>query len=118
MSSIEKYGTNNMKVLVTGSNGFIGKHMCLKLQRLGHEVLPFDIDKNEADLKEYVAIEGTIKSNENFKEYCRTQVMIELPPRSIMEFMSTNVGNHMIISYAKEANTFMALMDLYNVDDK
>ena len=43
-----------MKVLVTGSNGFIGKHMCLKLQRLGHEVLPFDIDKNDADLKEYV----------------------------------------------------------------
>ena len=76
------------------------------------------IYKLGADLKEYVAIDGTIKSNENFKEYCRTQVMIELPPRSIMEFMSTNVGNHMIISYAKEANTFMALMDLYNVDDK
>ena len=54
MSLIERFGRNKMKVLVTGSNGFIGKHMCLKLQRLGHEVLPFDIDKNDADLKEYV----------------------------------------------------------------
>ena len=43
-----------MKVLVTGSNGFIGKHMCLKLKRLGHEVLPFDIDKSDEDLQKYV----------------------------------------------------------------
>lgn len=71
-----------------------------------------------ADFKEYVAIEGTIKSNENLKEYCRTQVSIELPPRSLMEFMGTSVGNHYIISYASEVNTFMALMDIYLGDDK
>ena len=71
-----------------------------------------------ADLKEYVAIEGNIKSNESLKEYCRTQVKIELEPRALMEFMSTNVGNHYAISYKDDPGTFMALMDLYNREKK
>ena len=44
-----------MKVLVTGSNGFIGKHMCLSLKRNGYEVLPFDIDRTDDDLVKYIA---------------------------------------------------------------
>jgi len=44
-----------MNILVTGSNGFIGKHMCLALKRKGHDVLSFDIDKNDVDLKEYIS---------------------------------------------------------------
>lgn len=36
-----------MKILVTGSNGFIGKHMCAFLKRKGDEVLPFDIGGSE-----------------------------------------------------------------------
>ena len=43
-----------MKVLVTGANGFIGKHMVKALNRVGHEVLPYDLDKTEEDLKAYV----------------------------------------------------------------
>ena len=43
-----------MNILVTGSNGFIGKHMCLLLNRHNFNVLSFDIDKTEADLKEYI----------------------------------------------------------------
>lgn len=43
-----------MKILVTGSNGFIGKHLCLKLQRQGYVVFPYDLDKNEEDLKDYI----------------------------------------------------------------
>ena len=44
-----------MKILVTGSNGFIGKHMCLHLKRYGYEVLPYDIDSSEEDLREYIS---------------------------------------------------------------
>ena len=71
------------------------------------------IYKIGSDLKKYVAVEGTIKANENYKEYCRTQVTIELPPRSLMEFMSSNVGNHFIISYSDDPSLFMALMNFY-----
>ena len=43
-----------MRVLVTGANGFIGKHMCLLLARKGHEVFKYDIDSTEAQLVDYV----------------------------------------------------------------
>lgn len=31
-----------MKVLVTGSSGFIGQHLCAELRRRSHELVPFD----------------------------------------------------------------------------
>ena len=43
-----------MKVLVTGANGFIGKHMVKALLKQGYEVLAYDLDKTEEDLKAYV----------------------------------------------------------------
>ena len=43
-----------MKVLVTGSNGFIGKHMTKTLLKNGHEVLSFDLDNTEEQLKAFV----------------------------------------------------------------
>lgn len=43
-----------MKVLVTGSNGFIGKHVTRALNKAGHEVLPYDLDKTEQDLINYI----------------------------------------------------------------
>ena len=43
-----------MKVLVTGSNGFIGKHMCVLLKRKGHEVFEYDISSKDEELVEYV----------------------------------------------------------------
>ena len=43
-----------MKVLVTGSNGFIGKHMCVLLKRKGHEVFAYDLESSEEDLRKYV----------------------------------------------------------------
>ena len=44
-----------MNILVTGSNGFIGKHVCLKLKRQGFNVLPFDINNTEEDLKRFIS---------------------------------------------------------------
>lgn len=43
-----------MKVLVTGSNGFIGKHMVKALIKAHHEVLQYDLDKTESDLVKFV----------------------------------------------------------------
>lgn len=45
---------NNMKILVTGANGFIGKHVCLRLSRLGFNVFKYDIDSTEEELNQYV----------------------------------------------------------------
>ena len=43
-----------MKILVTGSNGFIGKHMCLQLERRGFTVFKFDIDNTDEELKSFI----------------------------------------------------------------
>ena len=44
----------SMKVLVTGSSGFIGKHMCLHLERLDFTVFKYDLDNTDEDLMKYV----------------------------------------------------------------
>lgn len=41
-------------ILVTGANGFIGKHVCLKLERKGYDVLKFDLENTEDDLINFV----------------------------------------------------------------
>ena len=43
-----------MKVLVTGANGFIGKHMTKALLRAGHEVFSYDINNSEEELKVFI----------------------------------------------------------------
>lgn len=40
-----------MKVLVTGSNGFIGRNLCVELINKGHEVFRYDVDVSLDDLK-------------------------------------------------------------------
>ena len=43
------------KILVTGAKGFIGKHLCLKLERLGYTVFKYDVDSSKEDLDKYVS---------------------------------------------------------------
>ena len=43
-----------MNVLVTGANGFIGKHVSIKLERLGFTVFKYDIDSSENELINYI----------------------------------------------------------------
>ncbi len=49
-----KFNILNMNILVTGSNGFIGKHTCVRLMRLGLNVLSFDVDNTDDELKNYI----------------------------------------------------------------
>ena len=45
----------NKKILVTGSNGFIGKHMVVHLKRCGYEVLGYDLGSKEEELRNYIS---------------------------------------------------------------
>jgi UDP-2-acetamido-2,6-beta-L-arabino-hexul-4-ose reductase len=44
-----------MKVLVTGSHGFIGKNLCVVLKKRGHEVIDFNSSDNEDALKKAIS---------------------------------------------------------------
>ena len=41
-------------ILVTGANGFVGKHVCLKLERAGYNVFKYDLDNTEEDLISFI----------------------------------------------------------------
>lgn len=43
-----------MNILVTGSNGFIGKNLCIELKNKGFVVFPYDLNKSEEDLANYL----------------------------------------------------------------
>ena len=44
-----------MNILVTGSNGFIGRHMCLKLIKQGYAVFQYDLQSKEDELRNYIS---------------------------------------------------------------
>ena len=90
-----------MVVLVTGSNGFIGKHMCLLLKRNGHTVLEYDLGNTEAQLKDYInqsdfivhlaginrplTVEEFYDGNSNFtKKVCDLAAFSSKKPKIIM----------------------------------
>ena len=101
-----------MKVLVTGSNGFIGKHMCLLLKRKGHEVFPFDLGSTEEKLKEYLSkcdfivhlaginrplsVEEFYDGNTNF-----TKKLSDLNTRNIPIIMSSSIQASLDNDYGK-----------------
>ena len=101
-----------MKVLVTGSNGFIGKHMCLLLRRKGHEVFPFDVDCSLEQLKEYLSkcnfvvhlaginrplsTEEFYEGNTNF-----TKVICDLNERNVPIIMSSSIQAELDNDYGK-----------------
>lgn len=43
-----------MKILITGSKGFIGKHLSLSLERRGHKIIGFTRDNNIEDLRRFI----------------------------------------------------------------
>ena len=104
-----------MNVLVTGSNGFIGKHMCLLLNRRGHVVLPYDIDKTEDDLICYIAqadfivhlaginrpltVEEFYNGNTNFTK--RVVDLIKESGRDIPLIMSSSIQASLDNDYGK-----------------
>ena len=46
--------TNWIPIFSHNSNGFIGKHTSLKLERLGHEVFKYDINSTEEELNQFI----------------------------------------------------------------
>lgn len=51
------------------------------------------------DLKSWISCEGKISENPSLKGYCRTQIRVKFERESFLDFLSTSVGNHVIISY-------------------
>ena len=75
------------------------------------------IAKLGADLKEYVLAAGKIIENPKLNGYCRTQIMVEFNNHEMMDFFSSNVGNHIIISYMTNPSLFGLFLELFTKAD-
>ena len=60
------------------------------------EVTIFKLNRN---LKDYLLINGEIKSNPELINYCRTQIEVKVQDEDIYQFINKSFGNHVIISY-------------------
>ena len=58
-----------MKILVTGSSGFIGFHLCLKLLQKGYKVFGLDNLNNYYDINLKKDRNKILKKKQNFKFY-------------------------------------------------
>lgn len=60
------------------------------------------------DFSRYLCLEGTIIENLSFEGFCRTQILVKLDPQQMIAFATSQVGNHMIISYGRNYNKIAA----------
>lgn len=73
------------------------------------------IYKMTADLKHVLAIRGTINENKSLKEYCRTQILVDIDNTALRSLISLDYGNHLIVSYSNEPHEFLSLLDIYSI---
>lgn len=73
-----------MKILVTGSSGFVGKNLSAQLHNLGYEVFEYDKESTHEDLNEYtkicdvvVHLAGVNRTKDNDQFYNGNQALTE-----------------------------------------
>ena len=104
-----------MNILVTGSSGFIGKHVCLSLERNGFHVLSFDRDNTDQELKDYIkqadfvihlaginrplTIEEFYDGNSNFTK--KVVDLVKLSGKQIPIIMSSSIQASLDNDYGK-----------------
>jgi len=136
-----------LKVLITGSKGFIGKNLISTLERAkGVEILPYDIDTNPASLDIYTKecdfvfhLAGVNRPNEQFefiegnfgltltlldalKKYNNIcPVVISSSTQAVLDNLygkSKKAGEDLLFAYAKETGAKVLIYRLPNVFGK
>ena len=80
-----------MKILVTGGAGFIGNHLALKLDELGHDVIINDFSHNIRDthLQKFDVYDFDLSEYEHFKEF---------PKVDYLHYHGFFIGNNHLIT--------------------
>ena len=71
-------------------------------------------DKHNLD--NCIAMSGKIKENLSLKNYCRTQINVELSEYDMVNILREDYGNHMIIAYGDYTDDFYSLVSLLNYE--
>ena len=76
------------------------------------------ICKIAPNLKNFLCVSGEIKENQNFPNYCRTQVLVELESDGLFDFIKDSYGNHVIITYNDIYDDMMTLFHIFPKNNK
>ena len=68
------------------------------------------------NLDNCLVISGKIKENTNLKQYCRTQINVEIEDYDMVSLLRENYGNHVVIAYGDISDEFYALLSLFTYE--
>ena len=102
-----------MKVLVTGSDGLVGRFLTELLTREGHEVVPFDVSKGK-DIRD---IEALRAASAGCSHLVHLAALLGAPDQGDVEIFDINVlGTFNVLKAAREAGIMrMVLLSSVNV---
>lgn len=84
-----------------------GLGVAIKGQFANREV---SICKLGADLKTWLSMDATVVDSPSLKGYCRSQIRVKVERESLVDFLTTSVGNHVVVAYG---NTLSRLFSFF-----
>ena len=99
----------NMKILVLGGNGFIGKNLCTYISSLGHDVISFDMDYGFRESTKITYVKGDFFQDDDLIPYLKD---VDVVFHAISTINPGNSNNKYMQGYTHDFLQSVKLCDL------
>ena len=99
----------NMKILVLGGNGFIGKNLCTYISSMGHDVISFDMDYGFRESTKITYVKGDFFQDDDLIPYLKD---VDVVFHAISTINPGNSNNKYMQGYTHDFLQSVKLCDL------
>ena len=99
----------NMKILVLGGNGFIGKNLCKYISSMGHDVISFDMDYGFRESTKITYVKGDFFQDDDLIPYLKD---VDVVFHAISTINPGNSNNKYMQGYTHDFLQSVKLCDL------